>query len=345
MSGPAIVPGNADKSVLLARVLGQGGKPRMPLGFAPLPAAQIAVLKVWIDQGAAWQSGPEATHWAYVTPKRPHMPPVENPAWVRNPIDAFVLAGLERTGVSPSPPAPREKLLRRVFLDLTGLPPSVQDLQAFQADTRPDAYDRVVDRLLASPHYGERMARPWLDLARYADTNGYEKDNRRSMWPYRDWVINAFNGDMPYGQFTVDQIAGDLVPNATQADRVATGFNRNTMFNEEGGVDREEQRWLTLVDRVGTTSSTFLGTTMACAECHDHKYDPFKQKEFYQFLAFFDHCDEPELAAPTPAQAAETAALRAQVASLQAAVADPATSRRGAAGGLGSARRTQQAAG
>lgn len=325
VSGPSIVPGHSDKSALLARVLGQGGKPRMPLGFAPLTDAQTATLKAWIDQGAVWQEGATAKHWAYVPPVRPTLPRVKNAAWVRNPIDDFVLARLERGGLTPSPPASREKLLRRVFLDLTGLPPSVKDIDAFLQDKRPDAYERVVDKLLASPHYGERMARPWLDLARYADTNGYEKDNRRSIWPYRDWVIQAFNQDMPYDRFTTEQIAGDLLPNATQADRVATGFNRNTMLNEEGGVDREEQRWLTLVDRVGTTSSTWLGTTMACAECHDHKYDPFKQKEFYQFLAFFDHSDEPDLAVPTAAQTTRTAALGAQIASLQKAVADPAT--------------------
>ena len=296
----------------------------MPYGFSPLTQAQTAVIRDWIDQGALFPAGMEdAVHWAYVVPKRPDVPRVHAQNWIRNPIDAFVLARLEKNHLTPSPEATPEKLLRRVYLDLTGLPPSIHDIDAYLSDKRPGAYERVVDRLLASPHYGEKMALPWLDLARYADTNGYEKDNRRTMWTYRDWVINAFNADMPYDQFTIKQVAGDLAPGATVDDRIATGFQRDTMMNEEGGVDPAEQRWLTLVDRVNTTSSTFLGTTMACAECHDHKYDPFKQKEYYQLLAFFDHCDEPAIPALT-ATADEKIYLQGEIDSLTKAQADPA---------------------
>jgi hypothetical protein len=294
-----------------------GGKPRMPIGFAPLSPQQTELIRAWIDQGADWPEGAGEKHWAYINPVRRALPKVKNAAWVRNPIDNFVLARLEKEGLQPSPQASREILIRRVSLDLIGLPPTVEEVDAFLADKSPDAYNKVVDRLLASPHYGERWARPWLDLARYADTNGYEKDDRRSIWPYRDWVINAFNKDMPYDQFTIEQIAGDLLPNATLDQKVATGFNRNTMLNEEGGVDQAEQRWLTNVDRVGTTASVWLGTTLACAECHNHKYDPFTQKEFYQFLAYYEHCSEPALELITPEQEAKRKALQAEQAELE----------------------------
>ena len=324
--GPAIVPGKCEQSLLVQRISGLGGQPRMPLGFAPLTPEQIALLRAWIDQGAVWPDGAEnAKHWAYLKPAHDKPPQVKNPAWVRNPIDNFVLAKLEKSGLKPSPEAPKEILLRRVSLDLIGLPPSVQEIDAFLADRSPNAYEKVVDRLLASPHYGERWARPWLDLARYADTNGYEKDARRSIWPYRDWVINALNADMPYDRFTIEQIAGDLLPNASESQKIATGFNRNTMLNEEGGVDQEEQRWLTIVDRVGTTASVWLGTTLQCAQCHNHKYDPFTQKDYYRFFAFFDHTTEPILEMLTPAQEAQRKTLQTQVAALEAEVKKPDT--------------------
>ncbi|MCA1597343.1 MAG: DUF1549 domain-containing protein, partial [Chloroflexi bacterium] len=301
--GHVVIPGKSASSLLLQRILGQGGKPRMPMGFAPLPSEQVALIRRWIDEGAVWPAqAVDAAHWAYVKPVRPPLPRVRDTSWVRNPIDNFVLSRLEKEGLHPAPEAPKAVLLRRVYLDLTGLPPSVQDVDSFLADRRPDAYERVVDRLLASPQYGERQATPWLDLARYADTNGYEKDSRRTIWPYRDWVVNAFNKDMPFDEFTIEQIAGDMLPNATLDQKIATGFNRDTMYNDEGGVDRKEQTWLTQVDRVGTTASVWLGSTLACAECHDHKYDPFKQKEFYSFLAFFNNSDEPELAVPETGQ-------------------------------------------
>lgn len=319
VSGAAIVPGHSDKSLLMQRIRGLHDEPRMPLNAPPLSEAQIATIGAWIDAGAPW---PETTskagatlkkHWAYVKPLRPALPKVHLAAWVRNPIDNFVLAGLEKNGLRPSPRAAKETLLRRVSLDLIGLPPTPAEMDAFLADKSPDAYDRVVDRLLRSPHYGERWARPWLDLARYADTNGYEKDGSRTIWPYRDWVIQSLNADMPFDQWTIEQIAGDLLPGATTAQKVATGFHRNTMYNEEGGVDRAEQDWLTRIDRVNTTASVWLGSTMACAQCHNHKYDPISQKDYFRFLAFFDNADEPVLRVPTPDQLAKQAAIQTQI--------------------------------
>ncbi|HEV2473496.1 MAG TPA: PSD1 and planctomycete cytochrome C domain-containing protein [Chthonomonadales bacterium] len=317
LSGPVIIPRNSANSRLLMRLLGKGGLPRMPLGFAPLSPAQITLFRSWIDQGASWPASADRKHWAYICPVRPSLPAVHDSAWVRNPIDRFVLAKLEQNHLHPSPQAPRDILIRRAYLDLIGIPPSVKAVKTYENDRRPGAYARVVDRLLASPHYGERWAIPWLDLARYADTNGYEKDERRSMWPYRDWVINALNADMPFDQFTIKQIAGDMLAHPTLDDRIATGFHRNTMFNAEGGVDRSEQTWYTIIDRVGTTASTWLGTTLACAECHDHKYDPFSQKEFYRFFAFFDHCSEPELEVPTAQETAERAFLQDELRALE----------------------------
>lgn len=294
-SGPLFTPGKSSDSYLLDRILGKGGLPQMPLGFAPLSAEDVATIKHWIDSGAQIPASGVGKHWSYVKPVQAPIPPVKEKSWVRNPIDAFVLAKLQSEGLKHSPPAPRATLLRRVYLDLTGLPPSVEETNRFMADSRPDAYDQVVDKLLASPAYGERQATPWLDLARYADSTGYEKDLNRTMWPYRDWVIKAFNKDMPFDEFTIEQIAGDLLPEPTKDELIATGFHRNTMYNTEGGVDQGEQRWLTLVDRVGTTGSVWLGSTLACAQCHNHKYDPFTQEDFYRFLAFFDTSNEPTL--------------------------------------------------
>ena len=294
-SGPLFIPGKSGESRLIQRLLGQGGKPSMPFGFAPLSPDEIGKIRTWIDAGARIPAAGVGKHWAYVKPEEPDIPTVKEKSWVRNPIDAFVQAKLGSAGLKHSDTAPRATLLRRVYLDLTGLPPTVEETMRFMADSRPDAYEREVNKLLASPAYGERMASPWLDLARYADSTGYEKDLNRTAWPYRDWVIKAFNQDMPFDEFTIEQIAGDLLPNPTQDQLVATGFNRNTMFNTEGGVDQGEQRWLTLVDRVGTTASVWLGTTLACAQCHNHKYDPFSQEDFYRFLAFFESSDEPTL--------------------------------------------------
>jgi mono/diheme cytochrome c family protein len=319
VAGKAILPGKGSESLLIRLLLEKDPEERMPRKADSLPKAQIELLRAWIDQGAVW---PEAAsvdaapiqHWAYVKPCRPAPPKAKDPSRVRNPIDAFLLARLEKEGLTFAPEAPKETLIRRVSLDLVGLPPTVAEVDEFVADGRPDAYDRLVDRLLASPRYGERWARPWLDLARYADTNGFNFDSRRTMWKYRDWVIDALNRDMPFNQFTLEQIAGDLLPDATMQQRIATGFHRNTMTNEEGGTDPEEARWETLIDRVITTSAVWLGTTFACAQCHNHKYDPFTQKEFYQFLAFFESSDEPKIELLTPEQEAQRKELRERVA-------------------------------
>ena len=342
ISGAIILPGNSQALILLARVTGSDGQAKMPMGGDPLKPEQIELLRQWIDAGAVWPTSDESqisnlksqinTHWAYVKPLRPAIPVVKNQSWVRNPIDNFVLARLEKEGLQPSPEAPKETLLRRVSLDLIGLPPSVKEIDEFLADTAPNAYEKVVDKLLASQHYGERWARPWLDLARYADSNGYEKDRPRVMWKYRDWVINALNADMPFDQFTMEQIAGDMLPNASLDQKIASGFHRNTLLNQEGGVDDEEARFDILVDRVNTTATVWLGSTIGCAQCHNHKYDPFSQRDYYKLMAFFDNHEykilelgnsegwvvEPELEMPTPEQAAKRKALRDEIAKSEA---------------------------
>lgn len=248
-------------------------------------------------QGKAAPEGQK--HWAFIKPELPALPSVTNQRWVRNSIDRFILSEIERNGLTASPEASRETLIRRLSLDLTGLPPSIAEVEAFVNDRRPDAYERVVDRLLlASPHYGERWARWWLDAARYADTNGFEKDRPRSIWPYRDWVINAFNVDKPFDQFTLEQLAGDLLPGSTLQQKIATGFLRNSMLNEEGGVDPEQFRVDRVIDRVDAVGKAFLGLTVACAQCHNHKYDPISQREYYEFYAFLNSDDEPEVEVP-----------------------------------------------
>lgn len=333
--GKIVVPGRSGDSRIVRRLLAQE-RPQMPYGGPPLSNEQIATIRHWIDAGAP---GPDDTtplaaprpakHWAYVKPFRPDVPQVKDAAWCRNPIDKFILQKLEKEGLKPSPEADRTTLIRRVYLDLTGLPPSPQEVDAFVADHSADAYDKVVDRLLASPHYGERWARQWLDLARYADSNGYEKDRERTAWEYRDWVIRALNADMSFRQFTIDQIAGDMLPNPTNDQLIATGFNRDSMLNQEGGIDVNEYYWYSLVDRVNTTASVWLGSTLGCAQCHNHKFDPFTQKDYYRFLAFFsngehhvagtgDHwMEEPELELPTAEQAEKSKELRGEIATLQ----------------------------
>jgi mono/diheme cytochrome c family protein len=323
-SNAAIVPGGSEKSVLIHRVLGEGDEDRMPLKHAPLTAEQIATLRAWIDQGAKWPESASVagatlhTHWSFVKPVRPNPPDVKNKAWPRNPLDHFVLALLEKDGLQPSPEADRYTLIRRVSLDLIGLPPTPEEADAFAKDASPEAYEKLVDRLLASPHYGERWARRWLDLARYADTNGFEKDRPRTIWPYRDWVIDAFNKDMPFDQFTVEQIAGDMLPNSTPAQRIATGFHRNTMLNEEGGIDPLEYRFLATVDRINTTGTTWLGLTVGCAQCHTHKYDPISHKEYYRLMAFLNNADEPLMEIPSAEVAARRKEIEAKIAKLTA---------------------------
>ncbi len=280
----AFVPGKGKDSKLIERVsAGEDNPTHMPPKGERLKPEQIAKLQAWIDQGAKYEE-----HWAYVKPVHHPLPAVKDQKWPRNGIDNFVLARLEAEGLTPSPEAERTVLIRRVCLDLTGLPPTLEQVDEFLNDKAANAYERMVDRLLASPAYGEHQARYWLDAARYADTNGYEKDDRRTIWPYRDWVINAFNRDLPFDQFTIEQIAGDLLPNATTEQKVATGFHRNTMVNTEGGTDDEEFRVAAIVDRVNTTMDVWLGTTIACCQCHNHKFDPFTQKEYYQLFAFFN---------------------------------------------------------
>ena len=291
-SGPSLVPGNSAKSILLTRVLGLDGKPKMPLGFSPLTATQIALIRAWIDQGANWAATAEKKHWAYVPPVRPKLPAVKATAWVRNPIDRFILARLEHENIKPSPEADRITLLRRVTLDLTGLPPTTEEVDAFVADHSRDGYEKVVDRLLASPHYGEKMALPWLDTARYADSNGFQQDGDTYQYVWRDWVVRALNANMPFDQFTIQQLAGDLLPNATVDQKVATGFNRCCLLNGEGGAIAEEQRNVLLFDRVDVTATAWLGATLACAQCHDHKYDPLTRKDYYSFMAFFNNVPE-----------------------------------------------------
>jgi hypothetical protein len=285
-----VVPGNPAASELLRRVAPAQPALRMPPPYSdrkPLTEAEVAILRAWIEQGAKWQS-----HWSFTPPVRPPLPAVKNAAWERNPIDRFVLARLEREGLAPSPEADRARLLRRVSFDLTGLPPMLAELDAFLADRSPDAYEVVVDRLLASPRYGERMAVDWLDAARYADTHGYQVDPEKEMWPWRDWVIGAFNRNMPYDRFTVEQLAGDLLPDATLDQKIATGFQRNHRINSETGSIAEEFQAENMVDRVSTMGTVWLGLTVGCARCHDHKYDPLTARDFYSFYAFFNNVDE-----------------------------------------------------
>jgi mono/diheme cytochrome c family protein len=295
LAAKAITPGNAAASTLYQRVAGIGDQARMPMGGKPLDSAVIARIKTWIDQGAAWpdnvgvQDAQIQKHWAFVAPRRPPVPDVK---WGRNPIDAFVKARLDKEGLSPSPEADKVTLLRRLSLDLIGLPPTIGEVDAFLNDTSPNAYEKQVDRLLESPHYGERWARHWLDAGRYADSDGFEKDKMRQVWFYRDWVIKALNRDLPYDRFIIEQIAGDLLPNATQDQKVATGFLRNSMINEEGGIDPEQFRMEAMFDRMDAIGKSILGITIQCAQCHTHKYDPLKHDEYYSMFAFLNNSHE-----------------------------------------------------
>jgi hypothetical protein len=311
-SGRVIIAGNSAESLLIHNVSGVDPDMIMPPEDDPLTPEQIGKLRAWIDAGAIWPEGDDldggqrSDHWAFQPPQRGPLPAVQNPGWVRNPIDAFVLARLEAERIAPAPEADRVTLIRRLSLDLTGLPPEPEETAAFVRDTRPDAYERAVDRLLASPHFGERWGRHWLDLARYADSDGYEKDSPRPYaYLFRDWVIEAVNRDVPFDQFTIEQLAGDLLPGATHEQKVATGFHRQTLTNREGGVDREEFRTKATVDRVSTTGSVWLGLTVGCAECHTHKYDPITQREFYQLYSFFNDASEQEIPAAPPSELAE----------------------------------------
>ncbi|MGH9720026.1 MAG: DUF1549 domain-containing protein, partial [Bryobacteraceae bacterium] len=313
----AIVPGNTAASELVRRITAENKAVRMPPAYSgvTLTDREIGLLRRWIEQGARWQK-----HWSFIPPRRANLPASKQAQWPRNAIDHFVLARLEREHLAPSPEADRATLIRRVTLDLTGLPPTPEEIDAFLAGRSPDAYEKVVDRLLASARYGERMAAPWLDAARYADTNGYQTDAERIMWRWRDWAIASFNRNQPYDRFILEQIAGDLLPNPTLDQKIATGFSRNHRANSEGGIIPEEYLVEYSVDRVETMSTVFLGLTVGCARCHNHKYDPFTQKEFYQLFGYFNNIPEmgrvfkygnspPLIQAPTPEQQAHLKAL------------------------------------
>jgi mono/diheme cytochrome c family protein len=341
IGGPTavIAPGRAEGSELYRRItLPPHDEEIMPNRGDPLTKAQIAILRDWINQGAIWpEKTAPAKHWSYVAPVRPALPKVANAAWPRNAIDHFVLARLEQEKLRPSAEAEPARLLRRVYLDLTGLPPAPQEVAAFVADRSPDAYEQAVDRLLASPHYGERWARPWLDLARYADSYGFQRDDLWEVWPYRDWVIKAMNADLPFDQFTIEQLAGDLLPNATLEQKIATGFSRCGPINMETGSDQEETRVNQIFDRVNTMSTVWLGSTLECAQCHNHKYDPFRQKDYYQLFAFFNNTPQetafsspkataqlkflgPDLQLPDEKISAERAARQEELAKVDAAM-------------------------
>lgn len=285
----AIVPGKVAESLLMDRIESTNAEEHMPpeKSGKKLTSHQIELLRQWIEQGARYEQ-----HWSLIPPQRGSIPTVKQTAWPRNPIDHFILARLEKEHLASAPEADKPIMLRRVTLDLTGLPPTPSELNAYLADKSSHAYEKVVDRLLQSPRFGEQMAVHWLDLARYADTNGYNNDEDRSQWMWRDWVINAFNRNMPYDQFIIEQLAGDLLPNATIEQKIATGFNRNHVLTTEGGIIDEEYRVEYVVDRVHTTSTVFLGLSMQCARCHDHKFDPITQKEYYSFFAFFNNIAE-----------------------------------------------------
>ncbi len=299
-SGVPVVPGDPDSSLVFRRITAEDPARRMPPAYSQktLNDDQVDLIRRWIEEGAVWQQ-----HWAFIPPGRPEPPQVEDTSWPRQDLDRFVLKRLEAEGLDPSPPAQRSRLLRRVTLDLTGLPPTVDELDAFLNDPSPGAYEKAVDRLLASPRYGERMAAAWLDLARYADTDGYQDDEPRTMWRWREWVVDALNQNLSFDQFTVQQLAGDLLPDPGPEQKLATGFLRNNRVNGEGGSIADEFRVEYAVDRVNTVSTVWMGLTVGCARCHDHKYDPISQTEFFRLFAFFNNISEPgtyrRSAAPT----------------------------------------------
>ena len=299
-SGVPVVPGDPDNSLVFRRIAEEDPVRRMPPAYSQkaLNYDQIDLIRRWIEEGAVWQQ-----HWAFIPPRRPELPPVENTSWPRQDLDYFVLRRLEAEGLTPSPTAEKSRILRRLTFDLTGLPPTVDELDAFLADPSPGAYEKAVDRLLASPRYGERMAAVWLDLARYADTDGYQDDEPRTMWRWREWVVDALNQNLSFDQFTVQQLAGDLLPDPGPEQKLATGFLRNNRVNGEGGSIADEFRVEYAVDRVNTFSTAWMGLTVGCARCHDHKYDPISQTEFFRLFAFFNNISEPgtyrRSAAPT----------------------------------------------
>jgi hypothetical protein len=320
---PAIVPGKAAQSELVRRITSNDPDTRMPKKGEALSTKEIAAITAWIDAGAKWpdalaNEGP-TKHWAFAAPKRPALPALPQPGSpIRNPIDRFILARLEKEGLTLSPQADRVTLSRRLYLDLIGLPPTPGEVDAFVADAAPGAYERLVERLLANPHYGERWGRLWLDAARYADSDGFEKDKPRFVWFYRDWVINAFNRDLPYDRFVIEQIAGDLLPGATQDQVVATGFLRNSMINEEGGIDPEQFRMEAMFDRMDAIGKGVLGLTIQCAQCHSHKFDPLTQGEYYRMFAYLNNAHEANVTVYTPAEEQKRADIFRQIRAIHA---------------------------
>jgi len=291
----AIIPGDANGSELMARITSHDPEFRMPMNEEPLSKEEIKILKKWIDQGAAWQN-----HWAFEKPTIKDLPKVQNSEWVKNPIDQFILIQLENRDLKPSKEADKITLIRRLSLDLIGLPPTLNEIENFVQDTSDNAYDNLVDRLLASKHFGEHWAAMWMDLARYADSKGYEKDGHRQIWKFRDWLIEALNENMAFDDFTVQLLAGDLLPEPTEENLIATAFHRNTMNNDEGGTIDEEYRMAAVIDRVNTTWEVWQGTTFSCVQCHSHPYDPFKHREYYEFLSFFNNTEDMDLPSEIP---------------------------------------------
>ncbi|NBU86034.1 MAG: DUF1549 domain-containing protein, partial [Verrucomicrobia bacterium] len=289
LASDAFVPGDLNASELFYRIHSADKDEVMPPPESNrlLSARQKKILEQWIKEGAKYDK-----HWAFVAPKKKSSPKVQKPNWVRNPIDSFVLTKMEENKISPNPEADKPTLIKRLYADLIGLPPTPEEVNAFVYDHSADAYEKVVDHLLASPHYGERMALEWLDAARYADSNGFQQDGDTYQWIWRDWVVKALNQDMPFDQFTVWQLAGDLLPNATVDQKIASGFNRNHLNNGEGGAIAEEQRFVILFDRIDVTSTTWMGLTMACAQCHDHKYDPITMQDYYGMMDAFNQVSE-----------------------------------------------------
>ena len=290
-----IIPGDAANSELIARVTHHDPNERMPMDEDPLTKEEIDILTRWIDQGAQWKD-----HWAFIPPEKKLPPAAEDEAWIKNAIDQFILARMDDEGLKPSEEADKPTLLRRVSLDLIGLPPSVQDRELFFNDNSPNAYDKLVDRLLASPRYGEHWTSMWLDLARYADSKGYEQDAHREIWKYRDWLIDAFNADMTFDEFTIQQLAGDLLPDASKDQIIATAFHRNTMNNDEGGTDDEEFRVAAVIDRVNTTWEVWQGISFGCVQCHSHPFDAFRHEEYYKYLSFFNNTADADLPTEEP---------------------------------------------
>ncbi len=304
----AIQPGDPDASEVIVRITSEDDDLRMPPNDAELSESEVGTLRRWIESGGHYE-----THWSFVPPQRPALPDVGDAAWCAGEIDRWTLVRMEQADLTPAARAGRKSLIRRLYLDLTGTTPTPEEVDRFAGDDHPAAYRKLVDRLLATPEYAERFARPWLDLARYSDTNGYEKDRPRSIWPYRDWVIDAIANDMPFDQFSIEQLAGDMLPGASNDQRIATGFHRNTMLNEEGGIDPLEYRFYAMVDRVATTGTVWLGLTTGCAQCHTHKYDPITHTDYYSLMALLNNADEPDVVVEDAQRDELTQHIRAEI--------------------------------